>query len=89
MRQDGYQSDFVNYRMIIQALTRSNKIDTVMLMKLYDEIEEDKIEVDAHLFNDLIVGFAKSGDINNAMMFLSLIQGNGLSAKTSTLMAVI
>ncbi|KAI7997945.1 Pentatricopeptide repeat-containing protein [Camellia lanceoleosa] len=86
MRRDGYQSDFVNYSLVIQSLTRSNKIDSVMLLKLYEEIEEDQIELDGQLLNDIIVGFAKAGDVNRAMFFLAVIQGNGLSPRTSRLL---
>ncbi|KAI6690653.1 hypothetical protein NL676_027481 [Syzygium grande] len=89
MRQDGYQSDFVNYSLIIQSLTRSNKIDTSILQRLYREIELDRIELDAQLFHDVIVGFAKSGDPDRALHFLGVAQGCGLSPKTATLVAVI
>ncbi|GFZ10515.1 pentatricopeptide repeat (PPR-like) superfamily protein [Actinidia rufa] len=89
MRRDGYQSDFVNYSLVIQSLTRSNNIDSAMLEKLYEEIEADKIELDSQLLNDIIVGFAKANDVNRAMYFLALIQGNGLSARTATIVAVM
>ena len=89
MRRDGYPSDFVNYSFIIQSLTRTNKSDSSMLQKIYAEIESDKIELDGQLLNDIIVGFAKSGDVNRAMSFLAMVQGNGLSPKTATLVAVI
>ncbi|KAE8690577.1 Pentatricopeptide repeat-containing protein [Hibiscus syriacus] len=35
MRQDGYQSDFVNYSLIIQSLTRNNKIDSSFYRSLW------------------------------------------------------
>jgi pentatricopeptide repeat protein len=89
MRRDGYPSDFVNYSLIIQSLTRTNKIDLPILQKLYAEIECDKIELDCQLLNDIIVGFATAGDPTQAMHFLSMAQGSGLSAKTATLVAVI
>lgn len=89
MRQDGYPSDFVNYSLIIQSLTRTNKIDSALLQKLYREIECDKIELDGQLLNDIIVGFAKAGDPTRAMQFLAMLQAIGLSAKSSTIVAVI
>ncbi|XP_038883965.1 pentatricopeptide repeat-containing protein At5g42310, chloroplastic isoform X2 [Benincasa hispida] len=89
MRQDGYQSDFVNYSLIIQSLTRTNKIDVPILQKLYEEIESDKIELDGQLLNDIILGFAKAGDPNRALYFLSMVQASGLNPKTSTFVAII
>ncbi|KAH7848918.1 hypothetical protein Vadar_010228 [Vaccinium darrowii] len=89
MRGDGYQSDYVNYSLVIQSLTRRNEIDSGMLEKLYEEIEGDNIELDAQLLNDIIVGFAKAGDADKAMYFLAVLQGNGLSAKTASTVAVI
>ncbi|KAL2499270.1 Pentatricopeptide repeat-containing protein [Abeliophyllum distichum] len=89
MRGDGYQSDFVNYSLIIQSLTRNNTVDAGILEKLYNEMEADMIELDGQLLNDIIVGFAKAGDINRALYFLGAIQGNGLSPKTSTLVTVV
>lgn len=61
----------------------------MMLEKLYEDIESDNIELDAHLLNDIIVGFAKAGNADKAMYFLAVMQGNGLSAKTATTVAVI
>ncbi|XP_027354145.1 pentatricopeptide repeat-containing protein At5g42310, chloroplastic isoform X3 [Abrus precatorius] len=89
MRRDGYQPDFVNYSSIIQYLTRSNRIDSPILQKLYREIESDKIEIDGHLMNDIILGFSKAGDPSRAMRFLAMAQGNGLSPKSATFVAVI
>ena len=89
MRQDGYPPDFVNYSLIVQSISKTNQGDSSVLVKLYEEIECDKIELDALLLNDMIVGFAKTGDVDRAMYFLAVIQGNGLSAKTATLLAVI
>lgn len=89
MRHDGYPSDFVNYSTIIQALTRSNNIDTPLLHKLYTEIEGDKIELDSKLYNDIIVGYAKAGDPSRALHFLAMAQSYGLSPKSSTLIAIM
>ncbi|GJU11380.1 pentatricopeptide repeat-containing protein [Tanacetum coccineum] len=89
MRSEGYQSDFVNYSLIIQSLVRSNKIDCVLLRKLYDDMILDAIELDGQLLNDIVLGFAKSGDVDRAMYFLSLIQGKGMNARTSTVVALI
>lgn len=89
MRQDGFQSDFVNYSLIIQSLTRANKINSPLLLKLYREVECDKIELDGQLLNDITVGFAKAGDPNRAMHFLAAAQAIGLSPKTATLVAVV
>lgn len=89
MRQDGYQSDFVNYSLVIQSLTRSNKIDSTILQNLYQEIEFDRIEMDSQLFNDMIVGFARSGDATRAVYFLGMAQAYGLSPKTATLVSVV
>lgn len=89
MRQDGYQSDFVNYSLVIQALTRSNKIDSALLQSLYREIKHDKLELDVQLVNDLIMGFAKSGDPSRALQLLGMAQSTGLSAKTATLVSII
>ncbi|KAM1518207.1 hypothetical protein ACFX13_021596 [Malus domestica] len=50
MRQDGYGSDFVNYSLIIQSLTHSNKIDSPITLKLYKETESESIEIDDQLF---------------------------------------
>ncbi|KAL0360407.1 UNVERIFIED_CONTAM: Pentatricopeptide repeat-containing protein, chloroplastic [Sesamum radiatum] len=89
MRRDGYQSDFVNYSLIIQSLMRNNSVDVAILEKLYGEMEADNIELDGQLLNDIIAGFAKAGDIDRAMYFLGVMQGNGLSPKTSTVVAVV
>ncbi|KAK6131453.1 hypothetical protein DH2020_034794 [Rehmannia glutinosa] len=89
MRRDGYQSDFVNYSLIIQSLMRNNIIDVAILEKLYGEMEADRIELDGQLLNDIIAGFAKAGDIDRALYFLGVMQGNGLSAKTSTVVMVV
>lgn len=89
MRRDGFQPDFVNYSSIIKSLTRSNRIDSPILQKLYAEIESDKIEADGHLLNDIILGFSKAGDPTRAMQFLAVAQGKGLSPKSGTLVAVI
>ncbi|KAM1170874.1 hypothetical protein ACFX15_020748 [Malus domestica] len=50
MRQDGYGFDFVNYSLIIQSLTHSNKIDSPITFKLYRETESENIEIDDQLF---------------------------------------
>ncbi|KAM1082648.1 hypothetical protein ACFX19_021560 [Malus domestica] len=50
MRQDNYGSDFVNYSLIIQSITRSNKIDSPITLKLYRETESESIEIDDQLF---------------------------------------
>ncbi|KAB2634802.1 pentatricopeptide repeat-containing protein [Pyrus ussuriensis x Pyrus communis] len=89
MRQDGYGSDFVNYSLIIQSLTRSNKIDSPIMLKLYREIESESIEIDGQLFNDIIAVFAKAGEPSQAMHLLAMVQATGLSPKTATLVAVI
>ncbi|KAI5402682.1 variant 2, Cruciform DNA binding protein [Lathyrus oleraceus] len=89
MRSDGFQPDFVNYSSIIKSLTRSNRIDSPVLQKLYAEIESDKIEADGHLLNDIILGFSKACDATRAMHFLAVAQGKGLSPKSGTLVAVI
>ena len=89
MRQDGYPSDFVNYSLIIRSLMRKNRVDSAILQKLYREIECDKLELDVQLSNDIIVGFAKAGDLSKALEFLGVVQGSGLSVKTATLVAVI
>lgn len=89
MRQDGYPSDFVNYSLVIQSLMRNNSIDSALLEKLYGEIEADMFELDSQLMNDITVGFAKSGNLNRALSFLSMMQGNGLSPKVATLVAII
>jgi pentatricopeptide repeat protein len=89
MRRDGFQPDFINYSSIIKSLTRSNRIDSPILQKLYAEIESDKIEADGHLLNDIILGFSKAGDATRAMHFLAVAQGKGLSPKSGTLAAVI
>lgn len=89
MRQDGFPPDFINYSLIIQSLTRSNRIDSPILQKLYLEIECDRIELDAQLMNDVIMGFAKAGDLKRAMHFLGVAQAIGLSPKTATLVKII
>ncbi|KAI3750719.1 hypothetical protein L2E82_21481 [Cichorium intybus] len=89
MRREGYQSDFVNYSLIIQSLVRSNKIDSALLEKLYDEMISDAIELDGQLLNDIVLGFAKSGDVDRAMYFLSVIQGKGMNPRTSTVVSLI
>ncbi|KVI07272.1 Pentatricopeptide repeat-containing protein [Cynara cardunculus var. scolymus] len=89
MRREGYQSDFVNYSLIIQSLVRSNKIDSGILEKLYDEMISDAIELDWQLLNDIVLGFAKSGDVDRAMYFLGVIQGKGMNPRTSTMVSLI
>ncbi|XP_047260013.1 pentatricopeptide repeat-containing protein At5g42310, chloroplastic isoform X2 [Capsicum annuum] len=89
MRRDGYQSDYVNYSLIIQSLIRSNSIDLTMLNKFYYEIEADMIELDGQLLNDMIAGFAKAGDVDRALSFMGVVQGNGLSPKTATIVTLI
>ncbi|CAB4265458.1 unnamed protein product [Prunus armeniaca] len=89
MRQDGYRSDFVNYSLIIQSLSRSNKIDSPIMIKLYREIESESIEIDGQLYNDIIAGFAKAGEPTQAMHLLAMVQATGLSPKTATLVALI
>ncbi|KAE8680365.1 Pentatricopeptide repeat-containing protein [Hibiscus syriacus] len=91
MRQNGYQSDFVNYSLIIQSLTRNNKIDSSLLQKLYGEIECDRIEVDGQLLNDIIVGFAKANDPSRALKFLATAQaiGSGLKPRTRAYNALL
>ncbi|RXH73395.1 hypothetical protein DVH24_013079 [Malus domestica] len=89
MHQDGYGSDFVYYSLIIQSLTRSNKIDSPIMLKLYREIESESIEIDDQLFNDIIAGFAKAGEPSQAMHLLAMVQATGLNPKTATLVAVI
>lgn len=89
MRRDGYHPDFVNYSLIIQSLTRSNSVDSAMLEKLYEEIEADMIELDMQLLNDITVAFAKAGNVDRALDFLGMIQGNGLSLKRATVTAII
>nr|GMD65250.1 pentatricopeptide repeat-containing protein At5g42310, mitochondrial [Ipomoea batatas] len=89
MRRDGYHPDFVNYSLIIQSLTRSNSVDSAMLEKLYAEIEADMIELDMQLLNDITVAFAKAGNVDRALDFLGMIQGNGMSLKRATITAII
>ncbi|GJV87764.1 pentatricopeptide repeat-containing protein [Tanacetum coccineum] len=89
MRGEGYRSDFVNYSLIIQSLIRSDKIESRLLEKLYDEMVSDGVELDVQLLNDIVLGFTKCGDVDKAMYFLGVIQGNGLSVKTSTVVSVI
>ncbi|KAK9053393.1 hypothetical protein SSX86_030026 [Deinandra increscens subsp. villosa] len=89
MRREGYPSDFVNYSLIIQSLVRSNAIDTGLLEKLYEEMMSDAIELDGQLLNDVVLGFAKSGDVDRAMHFLGVIQGRGMNPRTSTVVSLI
>ncbi|KAF6159482.1 hypothetical protein GIB67_032253 [Kingdonia uniflora] len=48
------------------------------LLKLYRDMEFDKIYPDGQLLNDLIVAFAKVRDPDRAMFFLAMVQGQGL-----------
>lgn len=89
MRGEGYQSDFMNYSLIIQSLVRNNQIDSNLLEKLYEEMISDAIELDVQLLNDIVIGFTKSGDVDRAMQFLGMIQGYGLTPKTSTVVSII
>ncbi|KAJ6336686.1 hypothetical protein OIU76_006542 [Salix suchowensis] len=89
MREDGYPSNCVDYSLIIRSLMRNNRADSAILRKLYREIDRDKLEVDVQLWNDIIVGFAKAGDLDKALEFLGVVQGSGLSVKTATLVTVI
>ncbi|KAF6170378.1 hypothetical protein GIB67_014308 [Kingdonia uniflora] len=59
------------------------------LQKLYRDIEFDKIYPDGQLLNNLIVAFAKVRDPDRAIFFLAMVQGQGLSVKTGTLVAVV
>ncbi|KAF6173754.1 hypothetical protein GIB67_042922 [Kingdonia uniflora] len=59
------------------------------LQKLFKDIEFDKIYPDGQLLNNLIVAFAKVRDPDRVMFFLAMVQGQGLSVKTGTLVAVV
>ncbi|KAL9248865.1 Pentatricopeptide repeat-containing protein [Drosera capensis] len=89
MRMDGFPPDFVNYCLIVQAVTRTSNGDSSLLARLCDEVVRDGIEMNAELLNDMAVGFARVGDADRAMEFIGMLQGSGLTTKPSTLVAVI
>ncbi|MQL95548.1 hypothetical protein Taro_028224 [Colocasia esculenta] len=90
MRRNGFQSDYVNYSLIVQTLTRSGDApNAAFLEKIYSEIVSEKIELDSKLLNDLVVAFSRSGDPDRALFLLGVIQGQGLSPKSATLVALI
>ncbi|KAF6134524.1 hypothetical protein GIB67_028545 [Kingdonia uniflora] len=49
------------------------------LQKLYRDIEFDKIYPDGQLLNNLIMAFANVRDHDRALLFLAMVQGQGLS----------
>nr|TKS03168.1 pentatricopeptide repeat-containing protein [Populus alba] len=86
----------LTYNALISACARNNDLEKALNLitrmrqdALYREIECDKLELDVQLSNDIIVGFAKAGDLSKALEFLGVVQGSGLSVKTATLVAVI
>ncbi|KAF6148977.1 hypothetical protein GIB67_043288, partial [Kingdonia uniflora] len=59
------------------------------LQKLYRDMEFDKIYPDGQLLNDFIVAFAKVRDLDRAIFFLAMVQGQGLNVKTGTQVVVV
>lgn len=88
MRQHGLQPDNVTYSVVIQGCTKA-KLDLGTMLKIYDDMKTEKLEVDGKLYNDLIVACAIGCDADRAFFFMERLQAGGFEPEMKAFMALI
>ncbi|KAL2650056.1 hypothetical protein R1flu_018184 [Riccia fluitans] len=88
MRKHGMQPDNVTYSIIIQGCTKA-KLELTTMLKVYEQMQNERLEIDGKLYNDMIVASAVGNDPDRAFFFMEKLQAGGYVPEMKSFMSLI